>query len=168
MVGDSQRRPDRNRRAPEARARGRSAPNIILITRGRYLDEWPPAQSLSGAVDLFYRRGAAGGAELMEFCSALAIARYHPTGGGYEKVQVGRTHSGSNHISMANAASEGPYYGPLPITMGPRTLARVRTEVGKLHIIGRVDIELGTDASADGPCKTVSANLTRERPNLQR
>src|SRR5262245_23098436 len=119
MVGDSQRRPDRNRRAPEARGRGRSAPNIILITRGRYLDEWPPAQSLSGAVDLFYRRGAAGGAELMEFCSALAIARYHPTGGGYEKVQVGRTHSGSNHISMANAASEGPYYGPPPYYYGP-------------------------------------------------
>src|SRR5262244_3695763 len=42
MVEDSQRRPDRNRRAPEARTRGRSAPNIILITTGCYLDEWPP------------------------------------------------------------------------------------------------------------------------------
>src|SRR6266404_416572 len=41
MVEDSQRRPDRNRRAPEAHARGGSAPNIILITRGCYLDEWP-------------------------------------------------------------------------------------------------------------------------------
>src|SRR5262249_20158583 len=61
MVGDSQQRPDRNRRAPEARARGRSAPNIILITRGCDLDEWPPAQSLSGAVDLFHRRWRTAG-----------------------------------------------------------------------------------------------------------
>src|SRR5262249_58327104 len=61
MVGDSQQRPDRNRRAPEARARGRSAPNIILITRGCDLDEWPPAQSLSGAADLFHRRWRRGG-----------------------------------------------------------------------------------------------------------
>src|ERR1700730_14914536 len=32
MVEDSQRRPDRNRRTPEAHARGGSAPDIILIT----------------------------------------------------------------------------------------------------------------------------------------
>jgi hypothetical protein len=43
MVEDSHRRPDRNRRAPEARARRRSAPNIILNTRECYIDEWPPS-----------------------------------------------------------------------------------------------------------------------------
>jgi hypothetical protein len=35
MVEDSHRRADRNRRTPEARARGRSAPNIILTTEVR-------------------------------------------------------------------------------------------------------------------------------------
>jgi len=32
MVGDSQQRPDRNRRVSEARARRRAAPNVILTS----------------------------------------------------------------------------------------------------------------------------------------
>src|SRR5215813_1521122 len=50
MVEDSHRRPDRNRRAPEARVRDPSAPNIILITRRCYVDEWLPSCDAASAL----------------------------------------------------------------------------------------------------------------------
>ena len=61
-------------------------------------------------------------AELIELCSVLAIARYHPTGGGYEKVQVGRTHSGSNHQHGERGISRGSLLWPPSLLLWPPVL----------------------------------------------